>query len=203
MRLSNILRQSVLLTNSETGETQEFSSMTDTGIFLGISRVTVRKFLLNNLSYKGYTFSKSPSSNKDRNLSVSEPLSTSNFVMQQPILLTNKFTGVSKEFSTMWEAAEYLEISRAALWYFLKNTANTKSETLKGYIITKIADTNVKVNKKSIQIEVTNIDTNEVTIYPSFTLAAEALDIPRASLSGYLAKKRTNAYRNKYYFKLV
>ncbi|KAH9865938.1 hypothetical protein IAQ61_008528 [Plenodomus lingam] len=108
MRLSNILRQSVLLTKSETGETQEFSSMTETGIFLGIYRVTVRKFLLNNLSYKGYTFSKGPSSNTDRNLSVSEPLSNSNFVMQQPIRLTTKLIGVSKEFSTMREAAEYL-----------------------------------------------------------------------------------------------
>lgn len=175
--------------------------MTDTGIFLGISRVTVRKFWLNNLSYKGYTFSKGPSNNKDINLS--EPLFSSNFVMQQPILLTNKFTGVSKEFSTMREAAEYLDISRAALWYFLKNTDNTESETLKGYIISKITDAKVKVNKKSLKIEVTDIDTNEVTIYPSFSLAAEALGVNRSSISGYFAKKRTKPYKNKYYFKFV
>jgi group I intron endonuclease len=61
MRLSNTFRKSVLLTNTETGKTQEFSSMTDAGIYLDISRVSVRKYLLNNMPYKGYTISKAPS----------------------------------------------------------------------------------------------------------------------------------------------
>lgn len=60
MRLSNTFRKSVLLTNTETGKTQEFSSMTDAGIYLDISRVSVRKYLLNNMPYKGYTISKAP-----------------------------------------------------------------------------------------------------------------------------------------------
>jgi len=199
MRLSNTLRQSVLLTNTETGEIQEFSSMTDAGVYLGISRVSVRKYLLSNIPYKGYTVSKAPSKDKD----VAQLSYTSSFIKQQPVLLTNKLTGISKEFSSLTEAAEYLDISRARLGYFLSNMANTDNETLKGYMISKITDTQFKVNRKSNKIEVTDIDTNEVTIYPSFTLAAEALDVPRASLSGYFAKKRTNPYKNKYNLKLV
>lgn len=54
MSLSNKLRQSVLLTNSETGDVKVFSSMADAGVYLGISRVSVKKYLLSNLSYKGY-----------------------------------------------------------------------------------------------------------------------------------------------------
>ena len=199
MRLSNTLRQPVLLTNLETGDIQEFSSMTDAGVFLGVSRVTVRKFLLTNIPYKGYKFSKAPS--KDN--CVAEPLSKSNFIKQQALILTNKLTGISKEFSSIKEAAEYLEISRARLWYFFKNTANAESDTLKGYIVSKITDTEVKVSRKSIKIEVTNIDTNEITTYPSLTLAAEALNIPRNSLSVYFSRKRTNLYKKKYYFKLI
>ena len=103
----------------------------------------------------------------------------------------------------MTEAAKYLEISRAAVWYFFKNSADIESETIKGYSISKFTDSHVKVNRKYLQVKVTYVDTNEVIIYPSLTLAAEALGINSASISWYLAKIRTNAYRNKYYFKLV
>ena len=200
MRVGNVLKHAVLLTNTETGDTLEFSSMTDAGKFLDISRITVSKYLLNNLSYMGYTFAKVPS--KDKDINLSETLSP-NLVNQQPIRLTNKLTGVSQEFTSVTEAAEYLEISRAALSYFFKDSAYTESEGIKGYSISKITDSHVKVNRKYLQLKVTDVDTNEVTIYPSLTLAAEALGVNRASISVYLAKKRTNAFKNKYYFKLV
>lgn len=145
MRLSNTFRKSVLLTNTETGKTQEFSSMTDAGIYLDISRVSVRKYLLNNMPYKGYTISKAPSNDMSK----------------------------------------------------------TDNVELKGYTVFKITDTQVKVNRKYLKVEVTDIYTNEVKTYPSLTLAAEALGVPRASLSGYFCKKRTNPYKNKYNLKLV
>jgi len=199
MRLSNTLRQSVLLTNTKTGKIQEFSSMTDAGEYLGISRVSVRKYLLSNIPFNDYTITKAPLNGKDD----VESSFTSDVVSQQPVLLTNKLTGISQEFYSMTEVAKFLGISRKRLWNFLSNTANTENETLKGYTVSKITDKYAKVNKKSIKIEVTDIDTNEVNIYPSFTLAAEAVGVPRASLSGYLAKNRTNPYRKKYIFKLV
>jgi hypothetical protein len=40
MRLSNTLRKPVMLTNTETGKKQELPSMTDAGVYLGISRVS-------------------------------------------------------------------------------------------------------------------------------------------------------------------
>lgn len=41
--LSNTLRKSVIVTNKETGEIFEFSSMTDAGKYLGMSRVSRKK----------------------------------------------------------------------------------------------------------------------------------------------------------------
>ena len=199
MRLSNTFIKSVLLTNTETGKTQEFSSMTDAGIYLDISRVSVRKYLLNNMPYKGYTISKAPSNY----IGVTELSSTSSFIQQQPVRLTNKLTGISKEFSSMVNAAKYLDISRARLGYFLNNMSKTDNVELKGYTVFKITDTQVKVNRKYLKVEVTDIYTNEVKTYPSLTLAAEALVVPRASLSGYFCKKRSNPYKNKYNLKLV
>lgn len=185
LSLSNQLRQSILLTNIETGEINEFSSMTDAGLYLGISRVSVRNYLSKNLSYKGYSIIKAPSNDKV----IDDQQSYYNPIQQQPVLLTNKITGISKEFYSMTDAAKYLEISRGRLWNFLSKSANTTDETLKGYIITKITGSTPKVNRKFKKIEVTDIETNEVNIYSSFTLAAEALGVPQSSLSGYFAKK--------------
>lgn len=199
MHLSNTLRQSVLLTNTDTGEIKEFSSMTDAGVYLGISRVTIRKYLLSNISYKGYTITKAPSLDKE----IVESSSSSKSIQQQPILLTNKATGISKEFSSITEAAEYLDISRARLWHFFNKMGKTGDDTFKGYIVSKITDSQTKANRKVKKIEVTDVETKEVTIYPSFTLAAEALCVPPSSLSGYFAKKRTNLYKNRYNLKLV
>ena len=60
----------------------------------------------------GYTFAKVPS--KDKDINLSEPLSP-NHVNQQPIRLTNKLKCVFQEFTSMTDAAKYLDTSRARL----------------------------------------------------------------------------------------
>ena len=50
MRLSNILRKPVVVTNTETGDTLEFSSMTEAGIYLGLSRVSVKNYFISPVS---------------------------------------------------------------------------------------------------------------------------------------------------------
>ena len=57
MRLGNTFRKTVIVTNKVTGETLEFPSLTETGKYLGISRITVRKYLLNNTPYKVFLIS--------------------------------------------------------------------------------------------------------------------------------------------------
>ena len=119
---------------------------------------------------------------------------------QQPVLLNNIETGDKKEFVSMTDAAKYLNVSRARLWYFLHKAGD---ETLKGYSISKLDNLENKVTRGTKGIEVTDLETNEVTIYPSFTLAAEALNISQSSISGYFAKQRVNPFRKRYIFKLV
>jgi hypothetical protein len=59
------------------------------------------------------------------------------------------------------------------------------------------------VSNNAQAIEVTNVETNEITVYPSFDLAAKSPGILRASISGYLKNKRTKPFKGKYLFKLV
>ena len=60
-----------------------------------------------------------------------------------------------------------------------------------------------KVQKTSIKVEVTNVDTKEVTIYYSITAAAKALGYRQPSISLYLKENRTKPFKGKYLFKLV
>lgn len=203
MRQSNTLRKPVVVTHMETGDILEFSSMTDAGIYLGLSRVSVSKYLFKNIPYNKYIISENCLSLGDKEITEVSSYSSASKLSQQPVLLTHKETGDIKQFSSLTEAAEYLKISRGRLWYFFSKTVKTGNETLKGYTITKIEDSQNKVHRKTKSIEITDIDTNEVAIYSSFTLAGEALGVAPSSLSGYFAKNRTNLFRKKYILKLV
>lgn len=60
-----------------------------------------------------------------------------------------------------------------------------------------------KVQKTSIKVEVTNVDTQEVTVYSSIGVAARALGYRQPSISLYLKENRTKPFKGKYLFKLV
>ena len=64
-------------------------------------------------------------------------------------------------------------------------------------------DPSVKVQKTSKKIEVTNVQTKEVIIYPSVGAAARALGYRQPSISLYLKENRVNPFKGKYFFKLV
>ena len=54
-----------------------------------------------------------------------------------------------------------------------------------------------------MKVEVTNVDTKEVTIYSSIGGAARTLGYRQASLSLYLKENRTKPFKGKYLFKFV
>lgn len=60
-----------------------------------------------------------------------------------------------------------------------------------------------KVQKTSMKLEVTNVETKEVTIYPSISAAARALGYRQPSISLYLKENRTNPFKGIYLFKFV
>lgn len=60
-----------------------------------------------------------------------------------------------------------------------------------------------RVQKTSMKVEVTNVDTKEVTVYSSITAAAKALGYRQPSISLYLKENRIKPFKGKYLFKLV
>jgi group I intron endonuclease len=200
MAQNNPFRVPIILSNIETGKNKEFTSLIQAALFLGVHMTTVKRYLVNNKPYKGYTITKATSS---LDSSCASSLTNS----KQAVELTNSVTGITKQFSTMKAAYQFLGISPRRLLNYLKNNKSTapftngQVSTIKGYIISKIDSDSVKQNCKTI--EVTNIQTNEVINYYSISSAGEALGIPQSSISVYLSRKRNTPFRGIYLFKLV
>ena len=91
---------------------------------------------------------------------------------------------------------------RARMWYFFNTSAKQGNETFKGYTITKL-DKEVVANRVSKKIEITDLETQEIKIYSSFTLAAKDIGVPSSSLSGYFSKNRSGPFKKRYILKLV
>lgn len=60
-----------------------------------------------------------------------------------------------------------------------------------------------KVQKTSKKVEVTNVETKEITIYSSISAAAKALNYRQASISLYLKENRTKPFKGLYFFKYI
>lgn len=64
-------------------------------------------------------------------------------------------------------------------------------------------DPSIKVQKTNKKIEVTNVETKEVTLYPSIGAAARALGYRQPSISLYLKENRTKPFKGLYLFKWI
>ena len=62
MAKNNPFRVPVILSNIETGNREEFTSMIQAALFLGVHMTTVKRYLVNNKPYKGYMITKAISS---------------------------------------------------------------------------------------------------------------------------------------------
>jgi len=88
----------------------------------------------------------------------------------------------------------YLNQEKPVLGRYTFKLLNPKSLSL---------DLDIKVQKTSQKLEVINVETNEITLYPSISATARALGYHQASLSLYLKDNRTKPFKGKYLFKLV
>lgn len=62
MAKNNPFRVPIILSNIETGENKEFTSLIRAALFLGVHMTTVKRYLVTNKPYKGYMITKATSS---------------------------------------------------------------------------------------------------------------------------------------------
>jgi hypothetical protein len=98
----------------------------------------------------------------------------------------------------------YLEQDKPVLGrYLFKAQALNLDKNTKLIQCPNLEEGKEKIQKNSIKVEVTNIETNEVTVYSSIGSAARALGYRQPSISLYLKENRSNPFKGKYLFKLI
>ena len=212
MAISNSFGKHLILTSEETGSTLEFPSISEVSKFLETNREQVRKYLDSNTSLKGYLISSKSTGDVISSTESTEAASVKKFI--QPVVVSNHETGFRQEFPSIAAAARFLEVSDSSLWTYFQNVAKSSSNdgkevTKKGYTITKVAIDSIS-NPEIVdgklsrgKIEVTNVVTNETTVYPSMTLAAETIEVKVDRISVYLNRQRTTPFKGIYVFKKV
>jgi hypothetical protein len=61
-------------------------------------------------------------------------------------------------------------------------------------------NSNGKNNPNSLKIQVTDLDLNTKTTYPSIRAAARALNLRSSSISNYFSYNQTNPFKKRYLF---
>lgn len=151
---------------------------------LGITVTTLRSYLNNNLSYNEYIISDNSFQDNEVKEFSSKP---------QSIMLTNiKDSSIIKEElcyrrqqpPTIKDAAEFLSITRSSLSYIFNSSQNVQGgfSTINGYIISRREKSLNYIKPNSKSIEVTDLENNTTNIYPSVTLAADALGVTKGSI---------------------
>lgn len=113
-------------------------------------------------------------------------------------------TNTSTIYDALKGAARALNINRRYIEHYIY--LNQDKPVLGKYTF-KLINSNdkkiEKIQKTSKRIEVTNVNTKEVTIYTSIGAAARALEYRQPSISLYLKENRTKPFKGIYLFKLV
>lgn len=126
----------------------------------------------------------------------------------QPNSIKVEVVDLEKNTTTVYAAikaaARALGIDRRYIEHYIH--LNQDKPFLDRYIFKLISSNDKKiekVQKTSKKVEVTNINTKEVTIYTSIGAAARALGYRQPSISLYLKENRTKPFKGIYLFKLV
>jgi len=89
----------------------------------------------------------------------------------------------------------YLKQDKPVFNRYIFKLLNTEGEKINSIV--------KKVQKTSKKVEVTNVETKEITIYSSISAAAKALNYRQASISLYLKENRTKPFKGLYFFKYI
>lgn len=121
------------------------------------------------------------------------------------IEVTDLKTNTSTKYHAIRAAARALNIDKRYIENYVY--LNQDKPVLDRYTFKLLSEegTNYipKAQKTSIKLEVTNIETKEITIYPSIGTAAKALGYRQPSISLYLKENRTKPFKGLYLFKIV
>jgi group I intron endonuclease len=143
-------------------------------------------------------------SNKSPDLLAKLSLSQSS---SKKVEVSDIILGKKSVYHAIKAAAKHLDIDKRYIenYIYLKQKDPVFGKYTFKFIDDKVLEKNINIarQKSSQEIEVTEIETNIKTIFPSISAAGKALGLRQPSISLYLKDNRTKPYRGKYLFKLI
>lgn len=139
------------------------------------------------------------------NLSAENLLQRSLSHKDKKLEVTDITTGLNTIYHAIRAAARALNIDRRYIekYIYLKQVQPVRQRYLFKLIEEGVNKDNIRLQKTSQKVVVTDVETNDITIYSSVTSAAKSLGLHQASISLYLKDKRTKPFKDKYIFKLI
>ena len=141
------------------------------------------------------------------NLSAENLLQRSLFFSHKgkKVEVTDITTGLNTIYHAIRAAARALNIDRRYIekYIYLKQVQPVLDIYTFKLIEEGVNKDNTRLQKTSAKVEVTDVETNDITIYSSVTSAAKSLGLHQASISLYLKDKRTKPFKDKDIFKLI
>jgi hypothetical protein len=117
----------------------------------------------------------------------------------QPVEVTDLVLGSKTEYHAIKAAAKALGIDRKYIENYIH--LNQTEPVLGRYTFKLVGEPKVETVRKqgsSQAVEVTDLELNKVTPYPSIGLAAKSLGVRQASISLYLKEGRKTPYLKRY-----
>jgi hypothetical protein len=139
------------------------------------------------------------------NLSAENLLQRSLSHKGNKIEVTNIITGINTIYHAIKAAARALNIDKRYIerYIYLKQEQPVFGKYIFKLIENNVTENNIRFQKTFKKIEVTDVLTNNITIFHSITSAARSLNIYQASISLYLKDKRIKPFKGRYIFKLI
>ncbi len=119
--------------------------------------------------------------------------------------VTDITTGVNTMYNAIKTAARALKIDSRYIEksLYLKQEQPVLDRHTFKLIEKGVIEENLRIQKSYKKVEVTDVETNDITIYCSISSLAKSLALHQASISLYLKDKRTKPFKHKYIFKLI
>lgn len=139
---------------------------------------------------------------KESLVKISKNLADLNLKKVIKVKVTDTRTNLSLEYPSLTEAAKMLNTSRFTLTKYIKNSLLFKGiYKLEADMPSSNYDSNYINHPSAVEVEVTDLELNTVTTYPSARAAARSLGVGHNAFSNYFRRNQMRPYKGRYILK--
>jgi hypothetical protein len=141
---------------------------------------------------------------KEALLKINKNLAKLNSEKAIKVKVTNIETNVSHVYASLTETAQMFNSNKTTITKYIRNSLLLNGiYKLEAELPVSNYDSNYLNHPNSIEIEVTDLDLNTITVYTSVRAAARSLGIGHTTISNYFNRNQFRPCKGRYIFKKI